>query len=115
MNGLPVRVMRGAGHNSPYSPSSGYSYDRLYLVEDYWHEAGRSGFRIWRYRLARLPDQPDEERPGAGSPHTPPRAPRRATTVLRIVRDTAQARRLKQLYDYKCQMCGTRLEALAGP
>ncbi len=25
----------GAGHNSPYSPSSGYSYDGLYLVEDY--------------------------------------------------------------------------------
>ncbi len=35
--------------------------------------------------------------------------------MLRIVRDTTQARRLKGLYDYKCQMCGTRLEGLAGP
>ena len=35
--------------------------------------------------------------------------------MLRIVRDTAQARHLKELYDYKCQICGTRLEGLAGP
>jgi hypothetical protein len=42
-------------------------------------------------------------------------APRLETTVLRIVRDTEQARRIKELYDYKCQICGTRLEGLAGP
>ncbi len=115
MNGLPVRVVRGAGHDSPYSPSSGYRYDGLYLVEDYWHEPGRSGFRVWRYRLTKLPDQVVEEQPGAEGQATPPGAPRRVTRVLRIVRDTGQARRLKELYDYKCQMCGTRLEGLAGP
>ncbi len=115
MNGLPVRVVRGAGHDSPYSPGSGYRYDGLYLVEDYWHEPGRSGFRIWRYRLTKPPDQPDEERPEAESFGTPARVPRRATRVLRLVRDTAQARRLKGLYDYECQMCGTRLQGLAGP
>jgi putative restriction endonuclease len=45
----------------------------------------------------------------------PSEASRRETTVLRIVRDTKQARRIKELYDYGCQMCGTRLEGLAGP
>ena len=35
--------------------------------------------------------------------------------MLRIVRDTRQARRIKELYDFRCQMCGTRLEGLAGP
>jgi putative restriction endonuclease len=35
--------------------------------------------------------------------------------MLRIVRDTPQARRIKDLYDYRCQMCGTRLEGLSGP
>lgn len=115
LNGLPVRVIRGAGHESLYSPSSGYRYDGLYLVEDYWHEPGRSGFRIWRYRLTKLPDRPDEEERGIEDPCVPPRAPRQATTTLRIVRDTGQARRIKDLYDYKCQMCGTRLEGLAGP
>ena len=35
--------------------------------------------------------------------------------MLRIVRDTKQARLIKELYDFRCQMCGTRLEGLAGP
>ncbi len=45
----------------------------------------------------------------------PAEAPRRETVVLRIVRDTKQARRIKELYDFRCQMCGTRLEGIAGP
>jgi putative restriction endonuclease len=35
--------------------------------------------------------------------------------VLRVVRDTRQARRIKELYDFGCQMCGERLETPAGP
>jgi putative restriction endonuclease len=118
LNGLPVRVIRGAGHDSPYSPSTGYSYDGLYSVDDYWHETGKSGFRIWRYRLTKLSEQPNEEKEessdmaGSGAPSE---TPRRETTVLRIVRDTKQARQIKELYDYRCQMCGVRLEGLAGP
>jgi putative restriction endonuclease len=118
LNGLPVRVIRGAGHDSPYSPGIGYSYDGLYMVEDYWHETGRSGFRIWRYRLTKLTEQLDDENDGkkeVEGPEAPSEAPRRETTLLRIVRDTRQARRIKELYDYKCQMCGVRLEGLAGP
>ena len=42
---FPVRVIRGSGHDSQYSPRSGYSYDGLYAVEDYWHEVGKSGFK----------------------------------------------------------------------
>jgi putative restriction endonuclease len=115
LHGLPVRVIRGWGHNSPYSPSTGYRYDGLYLVDDYWHEPGRSGFRVWRYRLIKLPDQPDVERPDTESAEAPSAPPRQETTVQRIVRDTKQARRIKELYDYSCQMCGTRLEGLSGP
>jgi putative restriction endonuclease len=115
LNGLPVRVIRGAALDSPYAPRSGYRYDGLYLVEDYWQEPGRSGFRVWRYRLIKLPSIPtrtDTASEGAAASSTPQR---RETTVLRLVRDTAQARRTKELYDYKCQMCGIRLEGLAGP
>lgn len=118
LNGLPVRVIRGAGHDSPYSPSTGYSYDGLYLVDDYWHETGRSGFRIWRYRLVRLQEQPDgegEEQSGKEGSEAPYGVPRREPTVLRIVRDTKQARRIKELYDFRCQICRVRLEGLAGP
>ena len=51
---LPVRVIRGARLYSPYAPEVGYRYDGLYRVENYWHERGRSGFSIWRYRLVKI-------------------------------------------------------------
>ncbi len=73
----------------------------------------------WRYRLTKLPDrleEVDEVQLGTESPKAPSSgAPRRESTVLRIVRDTRQARRIKELYGYRCQMCGRRLEGLAGP
>ena len=50
---LPVRLVRGANPHSPYAPEEGYRYDGLYRVESYWQEAGRSGYRVWRYRLMR--------------------------------------------------------------
>jgi putative restriction endonuclease len=121
LNGLPVRVIRGDRHDSPYSPKSGYVYAGLYSVDDYWHEIGKSGFRIWRYRLTKLPNQEYEPEGASAEPSIDeapdPKgpAPRRLGQVLRIVRDTQQARRIKQLHDYRCQMCGTRLEGAAGP
>ncbi len=42
-------------------------------------------------------------------------AERQEVRVSRIVRDTAQSRKIKALHDYRCQMCGTRLECPAGP
>ncbi len=114
-NGLPVRVIRGSNHDSPYSPPSGYSYDGLYTVEDFWHQVGRSGFRIWRFRLAKIPDkvtagQEVREEPAG---YSVPR--RQEVRVSRIVRDSARSRKIKALYDHRCQVCGTRLECPAGP
>ncbi len=71
LNGLPVRVVRDAGHDPPYSLSTGYRYDGLYLVEDYWHEAGSSGFRISCYRLVELADRPKQPRTKEGQPQRP--------------------------------------------
>jgi putative restriction endonuclease len=115
IEGLPVRVVRGANLGSPYAPGSGYRYDGLYLVDDFWQEVGRSGFRVWRYRLIKLPSIPMRIGTVSDDIGTHPAARRREVTVLRLVRDTAQARRIKELYDYRYQMCGTRLEGLAGP
>ena len=56
LHGLPVRLIRGARHPSPYAPEAGYRYDGLYMVEDYWREVGKSGFYIWRFRLRKIPD-----------------------------------------------------------
>ncbi len=48
---LPIRLIRGHTHDSPYSPSEGYRYDGLFYVSEYWSETGVDGYRIWRFKL----------------------------------------------------------------
>ncbi len=112
--GLPVRVIRGSRHASRFSPSEGYRYDGLYLIEDHFRERGKSGFFVWRFRmrklssLGKLAEEITAEL-GAKQPL------RREFMISRVVRETALAREVKRLYDYRCQVCGTRLEGNAGP
>ena len=103
-------MVRGSRLESPYAPSSGYRYDGLYRVEDAWSETGKSGFKVWRYRLV-------GGAPPASKARTPPTAPpsRTRTSVLRVVRDTALGRQIKKLHKYQCQVCGVRLEGPSGP
>jgi hypothetical protein len=49
--GFPVRVVRGWNEPGGLGPKAGYRYDGLYRVEKYWEERGRSGYKIWRFRL----------------------------------------------------------------
>lgn len=117
-NNLPVRVIRGSGHDSPYSPKAGYSYDGLFHVEDFWHEIGRSGFRVWRFKLVKAAIYSPGES-GSYSVSEEP-AEYRATTrikihISRIVRNTSNTNKIKTLYDYRCQVCDTRLDCPAGP
>ncbi|VVB02170.1 unnamed protein product [Arabis nemorensis] len=55
----PVRVIRG----NKKTPSSGdeknYVYDGLYLVEEYWKETGSHGKHVYKFRLRRMPGQPE--------------------------------------------------------
>jgi putative restriction endonuclease len=106
--GLPVRVIRGHQHKSPYSPSSGYTYAGLYSVVDAWQETGRSGFKICRFRLIYTGD--NELRKSAEEvelelDHGVRQKKRIKGTVLRIVRDTQIAHQVKLLYQHKCQVC----------
>ena len=117
--GLPVRVTRGAKLDSEYSPESGYRYDGLYRVDEMWHETGKAGFRVFRFRLIKLgkgevPKPTPKGKPGltAGGSSKPGRS---TTTVVRVIRDTALSRQIKELYNYTCQMCGVRLEGPGGP
>ena len=122
LTGLPVRVTRKVTEGG----RSFYRYAGLYRVARYWAEPGRSGPLVWRFRLEELPELAAQLNPGAGAadapagevqepatPYSP--APRRASTTLRIVRDTAVTRRLKALYDCRCQVCHTRLSSPTGP
>jgi len=54
----PIRVTRGYTLRSEFAPIEGYRYDGLYYVTKYWEETGRSGFKIWRFKLERISGQP---------------------------------------------------------
>jgi putative restriction endonuclease len=109
--GLPVRVIR--------STPVGYRYDGLYRVDDAWHEPGRSGYLVWRYRLIALDSAAAMSAPVDGDDHEPDSGvaspTKRRSMITRIVRDTQKSRAIKELYGYTCQICSTRLEGLGGP
>lgn len=114
MHGLPVRVTRGAEHKSPYSPKNGYKYGGLFTVVDHFEEVGKDGFLICRYRLVKQPAENNmqlEDEQGAYNTLVEP-AKRVPATVLRIVRDTKISRFIKEMYEYKCQVCDTRIDVL---
>ncbi|GAB3746784.1 YDG/SRA domain-containing protein [Spirosoma pomorum] len=111
--GLPVRVIRGCQHQSPYSPSEGYRYDGLYRVDSYWRERGRSGFLVWRFRLIKLvtinvTNRVEEAAPDYGT------VKRVETITQRIVRNAELAIQVKEIYGYHCQVCRTQVTTSAG-
>lgn len=115
LEGFPVRVIRGAHKGNPYAPPSGYRYDGLYFIQDFWESVGKSGFRICRFKLVRDDPSPrpwPQPIPGSGEKVPPPR---QETTIQRIIRNTAVATEVKNLHNYTCQVCGVRLETPGGP
>ncbi|MGW2743264.1 YDG/SRA domain-containing protein [Streptomyces sp. NPDC001450] len=115
--GAPVRVVRGAGGEPEYSPTTGLRYDGLFRVEDYWSERGRSGYLVWRYRLTQLPQTAVAPQPTMPAPRQPEgqQAPTRTRiTTQRIVRSTAVADFVKRAHDYTCQVCDIRLATPTG-
>ncbi|CAL5187694.1 unnamed protein product [Lathyrus oleraceus] len=53
----PVRVIRGS--ESSDGKSKIYVYDGLYLVESAWQDMGTHGKLVYRFRLRRIPGQPE--------------------------------------------------------
>ncbi|MCC7024035.1 MAG: YDG/SRA domain-containing protein [Thermomicrobiales bacterium] len=58
---LPVRVVRGAKHNSKWSPKSGYRYGGLYRVFRWWEQRGKSGFKVYRFELRKIGSAAERE------------------------------------------------------
>ncbi|MFF4501824.1 YDG/SRA domain-containing protein [Streptomyces sp. NPDC001401] len=115
--GAPVRVVRGAGGEPKYSPTSGLRYDGLFRVEDYWSERGRAGYLVWRYRLTQLPltePTPPLAIPASRQPEGQQTPGRTKVTTQRIVRSTAVADFVKHAHDYTCQVCDIRLTTPTG-
>jgi putative restriction endonuclease len=118
VQGLPVRVLRGAHKGNPFAPGSGYRYDGLYQVESHWHTVGKSGFKVWKYRLLKLEGSLPPQKSLAPEVITLPagtQTPKRVnSTIQRVVRDTKLGRQLKKLYQYQCQVCGLQIKTEAG-
>ncbi|ERN15731.1 histone-lysine N-methyltransferase family member SUVH9 [Amborella trichopoda] len=56
--GINVRVIRGFKRND--APTGRvYVYDGLYSIQNSWSEIGKSGFSVYKYRLVRIPNQPE--------------------------------------------------------
>ena len=114
--GLPVRVIRGHNHKSPLSPKKkGYVYSGLYSVVDAWEEVGKSGFKICRFRLIYSGNNLQRKTPELTElDHSTREKVRRKGVVIRIVRDNTISNKVKNLYEYKCQICGISIKTKHG-
>jgi putative restriction endonuclease len=108
VQGLPVRVVRGARHKSPYSPQVGYQYAGLFTVTEFWVEKGLDGFNVVRFRLDRIPEQAQL----VTKIEVDPDPAYSTSTVTRRIRDTALTREVKSIYNNRCQICSTAVEGL---
>jgi putative restriction endonuclease len=112
LKGLPIRVTRGYKHKSTFSPLTGYQYGGLYRVTNHFEDIGRDGYKICRYRLEKMTEfdfAQDIEKDGKELPKGKKYTERIQTSTLRIVRDTDLSKKIKELYDFRCQICGTRI------
>lgn len=103
--GLPVRVTRGLG-----SKQHTYRYDGLYLVERWWVDRGKSGFRIYRFALRKIDDKPISTPAGElPLPLCGPEPGRIESYTTHIIRDTLAAEAVKEAHRHVCQACSTRI------
>ena len=104
-------MTRGPGAGE-HGPSSGYRYDGIYFVEQWWEGTDPdSGVRIFLYRLRKDPEGGREKSDGG-----PPGGPteERYSTVQRLVRNTAVTEWVKKAHRHRCQVCGIELVTPGG-
>jgi len=112
--GISVRVIRGAGGDPAFSPTSGYRYDGLFSVDSYWRALSPSGYQICRYRLIAQSSYPIAAPPGPLPDGTLSPA-RIETTTQRIVRNSAVSSAVKALHHHRCQVCDIVVRTPSGP
>ena len=119
--GNPIRVSRGHQLDSPYAPESGYRYDGLYRIDEFWHDTGEDGFLVYRFRLVKLEPSSlkgavtrkvGEER--LKTPNGTDSPSRAAVYTSRVIRNSAVANFVKSLYEHRCQISGVILETPTG-
>ena len=126
--GIPIRVIRGSGHKSVYSPKAGYKYDGLYSIDEAFTKPSKDGPWIWRFELRKIKAEEIQtwstEQVSAPSNSTSIELvmpsgnlspERRASGVIqRIVRNSKVTQVIKALYDNRCQFCEIKLMTSSG-
>jgi predicted restriction endonuclease len=115
----PVRIIRGYKGDSRYSMLDDYRYDGLYEItcirtaSSKLKRSNGEAFKICQFDLQRLPAHQQEltvqEQNAAAlfDPDSVEKFPETRTTIVeRIVRDSAVVRRVKQIHNHECQICG---------
>lgn len=120
VTGLPVRVFRKV---TTADNAQAFRYEGLFRVVSRDYRPGRSGFRIFLFRLEPLvteaatspaPAKPYAQADLATQPTAAEAAPRYEATVSRLIRDTSITRQVKDLHGSRCQVCGERRATPAG-
>lgn len=112
--GLPIRYVRGLGIKRGKA-TEGYKYRGLYLVEDYWSVLTDRGHIMWQFRLVKssVGERWDSGELGEANevPALTPleKVAAKYVSTQRRVRNTAEARAIKDLYSNICQMCNIPL------
>lgn len=108
-SGTPVYVTRGSSHKGEYSPKAGYSFAGKFLITEQWIDEGRDGFNVIRFKLV-SEDKPIDSPKSDVENETE----RVEYTATRIVRETKLAKQIKEMYDYRCQVCGEQINLPTG-
>lgn len=106
-DGLPIRVVQALGVRRKQLPTQGYRYEGIYYIEKYLRITGIDGYKIWQFYLVK-------QSKAESSVYDSYTQKRVLTSVQRLVRNTLIANMIKKMYEYKCQVCGTRIETPGG-
>jgi putative restriction endonuclease len=117
-DGTPVRVIRGSGGDSKFSPSSGFRYDGLFEIRDHWFTPSEDGPLVIQFELIAVDHRAQSTViTSDGSPTSPPGnliPDRREKFYRSLVRDQSNVDWIKNLYDNTCQVCRIKLMTDAG-
>ena len=119
-NGRPVRVYRKV---RTAIGATAFRYEGLFRVTAHEYGPGKSGFKVFRFRLepvvgstsfASLPYVTPELFESEASSPVAETTPRYEATTSRLIRDTEVTRRVKELYKHRCQVCDIQLQVPSG-
>ena len=108
-SGVPVRVVRSIGRRKKGPP---YRYDGLFRVSERSLEKGHSEFYVFRFRLEAI--ETFDPKHKLFAPDGSSETIRNQTIIQRVVRQTSVSDFVKELHDYRCQICGHRITIPTG-